>query len=373
MVPGAGSKKLSDLRFLRNAFTRRCPDECRENPYLDERGPKGLQKFEPPDGKMIHGAGQCPSDFRDYWNIMPEETKPALYALYTDLVEGGGTFLSEPGGGRKRGEKFFENYWRLTDEFEPRPLIHVAIEMTAFSPIAIPGPYEDEVAAGRHDESIDEWAIATAEWEEPVFIRLGHEANGRLWNCYCPESYRNAFRRVVHIFRDHGADNAAFIWHLAVEWDNPLGDWVCDSDYMAYYPGDDVVDWWGASLYDYEEKILHPKTLEFLRSATERSKPVIIGETGPRFVGTSTKNARKSWDIFFKPLFGLMNQWDCLKAMSYIHTSWDYHPIFRALLHRDQRVNSSEYIYKKYMGRIKENRWLHVEKVREYLGLSQTA
>ena len=43
-------------------------------------------KLEPVD-KVMHVAGQSPSDFNDYWNVMDSGEYPACYMAYCNLVE----------------------------------------------------------------------------------------------------------------------------------------------------------------------------------------------------------------------------------------------------------------------------------------------
>lgn len=97
----------------------------------------------------------------------------------------------------------------------------------------------------------------------PIMMEFGPEANGSwfpwsgAWNGRDgdgygeknypdgPERFRDSYRRIVSIFREEGADNVTWVFHVAfssapdVPWNAP----------GFYYPGDEWVDWIGVSLY----------------------------------------------------------------------------------------------------------------------------
>jgi cellulose synthase (UDP-forming) len=51
--------------------------------------------------------------------------------------------------------------------------------------------------------------------------------------------YQQAFRHVVSLFRDEGADNVRFVW-------SPAG----ETNALDYYPGGDVVDYVGLTVLE---------------------------------------------------------------------------------------------------------------------------
>ena len=113
--------------------------------------------------------------------------------------------------------------------------------------IAVP-----EFIAGQHDEKIREWAVVLKNIGEPVFVRPLNEMNGD-WDPWCAwfygkdtDLYIMAWRHIVDIFREAGADNVLFVWnphdrsYPSFTWNNP----------HMYYPGDDYVDWIGLTGYN---------------------------------------------------------------------------------------------------------------------------
>lgn len=107
-----------------------------------------------------------------------------------------------------------------------------------------------QIASGAWDAYFVEAALAVKEFGGPIFISINHEMNGT-WYPYSegyPGSghraadFVNAWRRIVAIFRQQGASNAAFVWAPNVPDVGPV-------PFTSYYPGDDVVDWIGPSFY----------------------------------------------------------------------------------------------------------------------------
>jgi cellulose synthase (UDP-forming) len=102
-------------------------------------------------------------------------------------------------------------------------------------------PVLDLIQQGQLDPQIRLMARTVASnAPQVVLVRWGHEMelSGLYpWAANDPELYRQAFRRVVEIFRTEGANNARFVW-------SPAGSPGAD----AYYPGDDVVDYIGLTV-----------------------------------------------------------------------------------------------------------------------------
>jgi hypothetical protein len=109
-----------------------------------------------------------------------------------------------------------------------------------------------EIIAGKHDRKIQEWAESLKETGKPIFVRPLNEMNGD-WDPWCSwyfgkdnELYILAWRHIVNIFRDSGANNVLFVWnphdrsYPDFQWNNP----------HLYYPGDAYVDWIGLTGYN---------------------------------------------------------------------------------------------------------------------------
>ena len=102
------------------------------------------------------------------------------------------------------------------------------------------------IADGRYDFYVDRWARKAVAYGGPLFLRFGHEMNDPYrypWGPQnnAPEDFVAAWRHVVERFRAAGAHNVLWVWspHPAY------------GEFRTYYPGDDWVDWVGATALNY--------------------------------------------------------------------------------------------------------------------------
>ena len=99
------------------------------------------------------------------------------------------------------------------------------------------------IASGHYDARLHGLASVVKSSNQPVYIRFAHEmelADLYPWSGQDPSLYIAAYRHVVELFRNDGAQQARWVW-------SPAGN-VGAGD---YYPGDDVVDVVGVTmLYD---------------------------------------------------------------------------------------------------------------------------
>jgi hypothetical protein len=248
-----------------------------------------LQRLEPRGNRILHGAGPNPEDFADYWEELVR-TPPALYATHFDL-----RWLPLDWA------PFLESVLsRYPDNLIPQ----IGLSMTGED-----GPYTDQVARGDLDPQIEVLCQGLARLDRPVFLRLGYGFNSP-WTHYRPESYRQAWTRIVESIRiRHRIKNVAMVWGCAG--DSPL------SDYMAYYPGDQQVDWWGIDLFA-PLGFTGPTAREFAAAARERGFPLMIGEAAPRQQGIEPDN--RSWIRWFVPFFRFIRTHPNVKAFCYL--SW---------------------------------------------------
>ncbi|MDR1133511.1 MAG: beta-mannanase [Synergistaceae bacterium] len=157
----------------------------------------------------------------------------------------------------------------------------------------------EAILEGRFDGLISRAADEARALRFPIMIEFGPEANGSwfpwsgAWNGRDgdeygergvpdgPERFRDAYRRIIGIFRARGADDVTWVFHIAQRGAPPEA-WNSAS---YYYPGDEWIDWIGASVYgggeSFEEimKPLYPGLC-----ALSPSKPIAlleIGASGP--------------------------------------------------------------------------------------------
>ena len=119
------------------------------------------------------------------------------------------------------------------------------------------------ILEGRFDGLIARAADEARALGFPIMIEFGPEANGSwfpwsgAWNGRDgdeygergipdgPERFRDAYRRIIAIFRARGANDVTWVFHVAQR-GAPPETWNSAS---YYYPGDEWIDWIGASVY----------------------------------------------------------------------------------------------------------------------------
>ena len=104
-----------------------------------------------------------------------------------------------------------------------------------------------DIASGKYDLTIFAVCKDIIAAHHPLFVRWGHEMElssnfGRYpWAGTDAAAYVRAYRRVVTLMKANlPMSTAYFVW-------SPAGNINCN----AYYPGDDVVDYTGCSLYSW--------------------------------------------------------------------------------------------------------------------------
>lgn len=158
------------------------------------------------------------------------------------------------------------------------------------------------IAAGDFDPQLRAWARAARRSGGPLMAEFGAEMNGSWfpwngkWNGGAtttaygdrwwpdgPERYRDAHRRIVRIFRAEGARDVTWVFHAdaapePAEWWNEM---------RWYYPGDDVIDWIGLSVYgatmphERVEPAAHLLTRSYREAtALSGSRPLAVVELG---------------------------------------------------------------------------------------------
>jgi beta-mannanase len=144
-----------------------------------------------------------------------------------------------------------------------------------------PAQLRDGIAAGRYDGNIAAICGTVSGFRTPTTIRWAQEMedpSGRfIWAGWHPADYIAAYRRFVGKCRA-SAPNVAFMW-------SPRG----DANLGAYYPGDDVVDVIGLSVFGLQARdhqlTGHDLTFADLllpgyRQAARFGKPIYVAEMG---------------------------------------------------------------------------------------------
>ncbi|MBC8032936.1 MAG: glycoside hydrolase family 88 protein [Chitinophagaceae bacterium] len=298
-------------------------------------------RFEPV-GKVLSGAGQSPDAFKNYVDALDASTRPAMVMLYASLKKTNFATWS------KKQQQHLKQYpWLVMPQ--------IGLSMT------IDGKpeehYEDKVAKGDFDSSLNELCSVIKEWNIPCFIRVGYEFNGK-WNGYNPSSYIEAFRRISSTFKKNNVRNAALLWCFAADG---------SADFSSYYPGNEFVDWWSIDLFS-ETHFTNPTTKAFLDSALVCKKPVMIGESTPRKV--PVQEGAQCWERWFDPFFHLIHTYPNIKGFSYINWNWS---TTRWSDWGDGRIEANEIIRTRYLNELKGDLYLNGrENAADYLGAHET-
>jgi mannan endo-1,4-beta-mannosidase len=114
-----------------------------------------------------------------------------------------------------------------------------------------PGYSNAAIAAGDQDEYIIKFAESVAKSGlDTVYIRYAHEVNGT-WYPWSHDSdnYVKAWRHIVTLFRDAGADNARFIYATNASLYQDETTWT--ERFWKYWPGDEYVDYVGSTMINF--------------------------------------------------------------------------------------------------------------------------
>jgi len=248
-------------------------------------------------GKVIHGAGQ--SNLHEYASLAAElspDRWPAFLMVYLGVKSDAASMDS----------RFTQ--WREWLELLPADVgLQIGLSFTRDGE-GKKAQYADAIIAGQYDANLQRLARFIRDLNRPVWVRIGYECNG-FWNGYQPETYRPAFQHITKILRKHGGNQVATVWCV-----HPINEM---ERLMAFYPGDEWVDWWSIDLF--QPKFLNkPVVKAYCERALEHAKPVLIGECAPSEVPRS-----QQWEKWYRPLFDLIRTQPAIKGFSYINRNWN--------------------------------------------------
>jgi hypothetical protein len=172
-------------------------------------------------------------------------------------------------------------------------LLHANVEAREFRRPGNPATTYHRISAGDFDSSLSAQAEAIAELEVPFFLTFDHEAdaNKRYNTRGTPEEFVEAWRHIVDLYREHGADNAIWVWNVTGFPGN-------FHRLPGLWPGNDYVDWLSWEAYNMTGCPAHPHwndVISFEESfaplyewmqdngpehGIDIDKPVMLGEIG---------------------------------------------------------------------------------------------
>jgi hypothetical protein len=150
------------------------------------------------------------------------------------------------------------------------------------------------IAAGAYDLYLRGYADSVRDFGHAVVIGFGHEMNGNWYSWgyghVASSTFVAAWRHIVTVFRDEGADNVTWVW--TVNQDRPGTGPVA-----AWWPGARYVTWVGIDGYYIRPSDtfanVFGRTISQVRAFTR--KPVLLSEAG---VGPGTGQFAKISNLF---------------------------------------------------------------------------
>jgi mannan endo-1,4-beta-mannosidase len=141
------------------------------------------------------------------------------------------------------------------------------------------------IAAGKYDTYLTEYANQVKSFGQAVIIGFGHEPNGGWYpwgaSSVSPEVWIAAWRHIVTLFDDVGAENVIWLW--TVDSQGPDAGMAA-----AWWPGASYVDWIGIDGYYQNPSDTFNSVFGTVLSVVQGySKPILISETA---VGPDTEN-----------------------------------------------------------------------------------
>ncbi|MCX7878080.1 MAG: glycoside hydrolase family 26 protein [Ignavibacteria bacterium] len=198
-----------------------------------------------------------------------------------------------------------------------------------------------KILKGKFDREISEWATKLRETSIPVMIDFAAEPNGN-WFPWCgelngggksdsygdknypdgPEMYRDAYRRVIDIFRKQNALNVTWVFHVNAV-GSPDEEW---NRIKYYYPGDDYIDWLGMSAYGPQRwgesykhfmDVMKPAYSEL--AELSETKPIAILEFGVADYLPGISKPNWIQDAFYSLTSPEFHR---IKAIGWWHSTW---------------------------------------------------
>jgi endoglucanase len=139
------------------------------------------------------------------------------------------------------------------------------------------------IASGRYDSYVRSSARQAKSWGKPILLRFAHEMNGDWYpwgaGANSPAEYKAAWRHVVRVFRNEGANNVRWVWAPNT------------GSFDSLFPGDEWIDFTGLDGYNWGAKYNSWESFEDVFDSSYKAitrlsrKPLLITEFGANSAG----------------------------------------------------------------------------------------
>ncbi|KAJ8611475.1 hypothetical protein CTAYLR_005162 [Chrysophaeum taylorii] len=172
----------------------------------------------------------------------------------------------------------------------------------------------EAVIAGALDARIEE--LASFCRQTRVYLRIGYECDNPE-NSYEPELFKTAYRRIAEKV------DAETVFH------------AYGFGFERFWPGDDVVDWCGVSLFRQPFDSFGPAqaVADFCKG-----KNLMIAESTPFGIGLTAPRA-SILNTWFLPVLDFVEAYD-VKLWCYINCDWDAQPMWQGQGWGDTRIET---------------------------------
>jgi len=224
---------------------------------------------------------------------------PAAAASYLGVYENGAppdyqpvTEFAEAAGRKPELVGYFSGWIQpFAASFARKVRAHAATPLIQIDPTYAS---VSAIAAGHDDGYLRTYAASVRSFGHPVVIGFGHEMNAPWYSWgyghVPPQAFIRAWRHIVTLFRQQGADNVTWLWTINASQSEtgPITSW---------WPGARYVTWVGVDGYFYRPAdtfdTVFAATIHQVRSFT--GDPVLISETA---VGPAAGQAAKIGELF---------------------------------------------------------------------------
>ncbi|NLD35616.1 MAG: hypothetical protein GX654_01980 [Desulfatiglans sp.] len=308
------------------------------------------EKYEPPDGRVLHGLGQyIPQYYADAenWQYVTEYQVtvghiPVIYSAYAML---------DP----ESAEMDTTNFHNIANNHGQPYLLNIGVALQSAQAwlsgsVSIPA---STILNGSWDNRIKNLAQQIKNLDKPTYLRPGFEfgtgnSGAHSDPSLTPAQFIAIWKHIYNIFQKEKVTNIAWVW-------NTVNPWMFN--YMEWYPGDKYVDWWGINFFTSEQITLSDP---FIKNASLHEKPVMICESSPIHNNGATNS--NNWNLWYAPFFSKIASYPNIKAFIYISDPWDRKGWWEDWA--DSRINSystNSIIRRNYKLEMDKSKYIHME------------